>query len=387
LSSYFVQNTMFENFKKNELSIFRIQQTHYAVLLNESNNCAELLRERIVQEQLDCHLNPKVLQRMQRNYADIIHSRCFSFEDFYLSLGLENQEKLPAIFSKEKSNYIAAYKQKIIKIAQETISQIRLNINNQKIEISQIAHVMFYTLQPFDQKNPRFRAKLWLINSNCKSGLKIRRAFEKYTHSPVHEKLDRQFCVECLADLIDGIIGNIDETCRVHYLDGILDYFHNWYFDKAHKINDFHIFPSDCFDELKEFLLGLYDNNPYVALIDHNYRLLSNGSTLLDAKNIITIDPANYSKMTMTMLRKLYRKFSDLVAYINKCSIFDCTVYDISVIKDLKVSQISRDLIVQEAIHILSFDNVISEPDEFLKNTVKPNIRNFHKDKNYQLSA
>ena len=91
--------------------------------------------------------------------------------------------------------------------------------------------------------------------------------------------------------------------------------------------------------------------------------------------------------MTMTMLRKLYRKFSDLVAYINKCSIFDCTVYDISVIKDLKVSQISRDLIVQEAIHILSFDNVISEPDEFLKNTVKPNIRNFHKDKNYQLSA
>lgn len=378
---------MFDNFQKNELSIFRIQQTHYAAVLKESNNCAELLRERIVQEQLNCHLNPKVLQRMQRNYADIIHSRCFSFEDFYLSFGLQNQEKLPPIFSKEKSNYIATYKEKIIKIVQETLKQIHLNINNHKIEISQIAHVIFYTLQPFDQKNPRFRAKLWLINSNCKSGLTIRKAFEKYTYSAIQDKLDRQFCVECLTDLMNGIISNIDETCRVHYLDGILDYFHNWYFDKAQKINDFHIFPPDCFDEVKEFLLGLYDNNPYVALIDHNYRLLSNASTLLDAKNIITIEPADYNKMTMTNLRRLYRKYSDLVIYINKCSIFDCTVYDLSVIKDLKISQITREVVIQKADIIFNFENIISEPEEFIKNTVKLNLRSLQRDKSIQLSA
>lgn len=378
---------MFDNFQENELSIFRIQQTYFATVLKESNKCADLLRERIAQEQLNCHLNPKVLQRMKRNYADIQHSRCFSYEDFYLSFGLENQEKLPPIFSKDKSNCIAIYKEKIIKIVQETLKQIHLNINNHKIEISQITHVIFYTLQPFEQKNPRFRAKLWLINSNCKSGLKIRQAFEKYTHSAIHEKMDRQFCVECLTELMEGIISNIDETCRVHYLDAILDYFHNWYFDKAQKINDFHIFPPDCFDEVKEFLLGLYDNNPFIALIDHNYRFLPNGSSILEAKNIITIDPAQYSGITMTNLRKLYRKYSELVIYINKCSIFDCTVYDLSSINDIKIRNMTLDIVENRGEVVLEFNDVIAEPEEYLDKTIKSKLRILGKDKPLQLTA
>ncbi len=362
--------SMDNKFFASKKTVFRIKNRTYATIIQNSDCYNKVLRSYVDEQKLDCILSPRLLERVKQNYAEVLSSNTFSLEDFYATLGLQS-DKFPKAITNHKNTQVAKYKLLIKNLIDTTFNQIHKNKNI--INVPSVTNTIFQVFQPFSEENRRFSSKQWFLNGNSVAGKLIRKCFEKYTYASIAEKHDDNFCIESLFAILNALKESVDETCRVHCLDSILDYFYTFYFIESESSVDFMIFFPDAFDDIRAFLLSLHDDNPFLIYLDHNYCILPSNCSCLNAELIATASQKLFEEVTQLILRRRLEQFAALVKKISRYSAFNCSVYDITDFpnrSDMPIGEIECAADV-----VATYKEVLDVPDDFVKNTVKPFLR------------
>lgn len=375
---------------KNEnisVELLRIKNATFALVFEDQSKNKEAITE-VIQKLPNCCFDKNRLWKIQSLYNEIRDSRVVSLEDVYAVFGIDCEANTP-LFCNHKRQCVKEFRQLITNIIDETITQIKRNIN--KVNIPKLAYSIFYRAQEFTESKPKFISNMWFLGNATQANTNMKEAFESFTMASLSLKQNPQFCVERLEQLLEAIKFSIKDSFRIHYLDNILDQIYHWYFIESETSYDFLIFFPDAFDEIRDFLLDVIDKNPFVYLLRDNngyYEKLTDDECCLDADNILFIPEDSFEGVKC--FRELYRMYDSYYSThkaLKQYGMFNCKCYDITHLVSStfskspykrKLSLAAIENLISDENYLFEYKNTIHDKIDFTRHIVKPRLNKDH---------
>lgn len=365
------------------VELLRIKSSTFALVFKDQTQNEELVKE-VIHRLPKCCFDKKRLQNITNSYADIKDGMNFSLEDIYsiLSIDIENSS---AILSNYKRQCIKSYRQHILKILDKTKTQIQINAD--KVRMSQIARTIFKKSQDYNDEKPRFVANLWFLGNSHEANTMMRKAFEHYALASPEQRENQQFCADRLVELMTAYERSVTDSFRIHYLDHVIDQIYNWYFVEPEQNFDFLIFVPDIFDDIRDYLLDILDKNPfclYLKEVDGLYEKIEADETCLDSDSLIFMLDADFSEVTcLRQLHRMYNEYHEAHRAFIQYGVFTCDCHDISHLvsgafsktphkRSIEYHAISN--LLNEDNRVITHENMLYDRQKFIRHVIKPHL-------------
>lgn len=365
---------------KETIEILKVRSSVFALVFKTEFQSEESLQE-VLSKLPECTFDKKAIRNIHNLYNEIKTMRCLSIEEVFSTLGLE-PESNDTLKNLHRRNNIKSFRKEICKIIDTSIDQIKKNID--KVDICKLTYRIFYSMQPFRSDKPYYIASQWFLgSSNDKNeGMKI--AFENYTQSSLKQKSDPEFCLLAITQLLETMKAHIICSFRTLFLDNILDHIYRWYFIHSETCYDFLIFMPDAFDDVRDFLLDMIDNNPFALYLHSNgnyIERIGSNECCLDADDTLSVDLKVSENITsLRELNKNLETYYKTYKALNEYGIFTCDCFDISHFIQPGVRLSNQQLIdmackeMDSLEAILSYGQTIQDKEDFIRFVVKQDI-------------
>lgn len=365
------------------VELLRIKNSTFALVFEDNSNNKEAIAD-VIKTLPNCNFDKHRLWKIQSIYNDIRENTVVSLEDVYAVFGIDCESNT-ALFCNHKRQCVKDFRQLIVNIIDETISQVKKNID--KVNIPNLAYSIFFRAQEFTEAKPKFISNMWFLGNATQANINMKNAFESFTTADLSLKQDPQFCVDRLEQLLEAIKFSIKDSFRIHYLDSILDQIYHWYFIESESSYDFLIFFPDAFDEIKDFLLDVIDKNPFVYFLRENngiFDKLTEDECCLDADNLIFIPESSFEEVKcFRELYKMYDAYYNTHRALKQYGMFNCKCYNItnSVSSTFSKSPYKRKItlssiepIINNDNYLFEYTNTIHDKIDFIRHIVKPRL-------------
>jgi hypothetical protein len=353
----------------------------FAVVYNKSNSQQTTL-SLLKDEFRHTGFNPTRFNKVQSLYHKIKDGLLISIEDVYSVIGIDNLIHAKNLIGYKRKT-TKEYRNLVVQIIDRSIAQIQKNID--KVNMPELAYSIFLNAQEFTEDKPKYSPKLWFIGNSSAHNKIVSKAFENFTRASIVDKSNPEFCVKSITDLLNAYKECIEDSFRCDYMDSIIDQIHFWYFTEADQDYNYLIFMPEAFDEIKDFLKSVLDNNPfhiYVKLDNENQFMIKKNECepCTNCQNLISIAENSYQRFTSirmlkTELEDFYNKRKALVDF----GVLDYKVYNITEhfkkydeAKRCKLERLIRVTTLLDP--LIEHVGIIHDKDDFIKQNIKQQI-------------
>lgn len=360
------------------IECIHVKDQIFAVSFSKSNKKEETINQ-LREEFKHTGFSQIRFNKVNSLYQKIRDGRLVSIEDVYSVIGIDN-----IIYAKNLIGYkrkmTKEYRNLVIQIIDRSITQIQKNID--KVNMPELAYSIFYNAQEFTENKPKYSPKMWFIGNSSAHNKIVSKAFEGFTRASISQKSDPQFCANSITSLLNSYKECIADSFRVDYMDNIIDQIHFWYFTESDQDYNYLIFMPEAFDEIREFLKSVLDNNPfyiYVKIDPENQFMIKKNECepCTNCQNLISIAENSYHhfssiRMLKSELESFYNKRKALVDY----GVLDYSVYDITEYfkkydeaKRCKMEKLIDT--ISDLQPLITFNGIIEDKDIFIKQQIK----------------
>lgn len=363
------------------IECIHIKEQIFAVAYNKSNSqqsTLSLLRD----EFKHTGFSLSRFNKVNALYNKIKDGLLISIEDVYSVIGIDNIIHAKNLIGYKRKT-TKEYRNLVIGIIDRSIAQVQKNIY--KVNMPELAYSIFYNAQEFTEDKPKYSPKLWFIGNSSAHNKIVSKAFEGFTRASIENKSNPEFCAESIILLLNAYKECIEDSFRCDYMDSIIDQIHFWYFTEADQDYNYLIFMPEAFDEIRDFLKSVLDNNPfyiYVKLDTENQFMIKKNECepCTNCQNLISIAENSYQRFTSirmlkTELESFYSKRKALVDY----GVLDYKVYNITEYfkkydeaKRCKLEKLIRVTTMLEP--VIEHIGVIQDKDDFIKQNLKQEL-------------
>lgn len=334
-----------------------------------------------------CVFNKKKLEQIKVLHQRVSSGKCFYIDEIFRVFGLDGLNEIN-IYKGIKQRILTTYKEHISEIFKKTIKTINLNLN--KINIPSLTYNIFYSLQEFSERNPNFVQKNWFCGlMNIHTAKTIKPIFESYTTSAPSSKLDTNFCLEKLFNILDVILASLQSSSTIDYIDSVMCTLQKWYFQESQKNYDFLAFQPSSFDDLRDFIANFIIDNPlscYIVENESNLKICDKDKVIAEANNILMISDNHLSQIsTVAEVKATLSRFintNQCLKTHETCN-YECFEIAYPVYQMLCSSQ-NLGIILRYAknnpsalTHILTINNANGEPSTIISTLIRPYIAKF----------
>lgn len=363
------------------IECIHIKEQIFAVAYNKSNSqqsTLSLLRD----EFKHTGFSLSRFNKVNALYNKIKDGLLISIEDVYSVIGIDNLIHAKNLIGYKRKT-TKEYRNLVIEIIDRSIAQVQKNID--KVNMPELAYSIFYNAQEFTEDKPKYSPKLWFIGNSSAHNKIVSKAFEGFTRATIENKSNPEFCAESIILLLNAYKECIEDSFRCDYMDSIIDQIHFWYFTEADQDYNYLIFMPEAFDEIRDFLKSVLDNNPfyiYVKLDTENQFMIKKNECepCTNCQNLISIAENSYQRFTSirmlkTELESFYSKRKALVDY----GVLDYKVYNITEhfkkydeAKRCKLDKLIRVTTMLEP--VIEHIGVIQDKDDYIKQNLKQEL-------------
>lgn len=363
------------------IECIHIKEQIFAVAYNKSNSQQSTL-SLLKDEFKHTGFSLSRFNKVNALYNKIKDGLLISIEDVYSVIGIDNLIHAKNLIGYKRKT-TKEYRNLVIEIIDRSIAQVQKNID--KVNMPELAYSIFYNAQEFTEDKPKYSPKLWFIGNSSAHNKIVSKAFEGFTRASIEDKSNPEFCAGSIISLLNAYKECIEDSFRCDYMDSIIDQIHFWYFTEADQDYNYLIFMPEAFDEIREFLKSVLDNNPfyiYVKLDTENQFMIKKNECepCTNCQNLISIAENSYQRFTSirmlkTELESFYSKRKALVDY----GVLDYKVYNITEhfkkydeAKRCKLERLIRVTTMLEpvVVHL----GIIQDKDDFIKQNIKSEL-------------